>query len=92
MIKCYSCGGGFLKEKLNERELKDCRVRIFNIMYQVFKVIIPTNNFEYNRSDIGAVRDDSYWRNNFLQSDIEDYKHTDRWKTLVESKSTLLNG
>ena len=72
MIKRYQGGTGFLKEQLNKRELEDCRVRIFNIIYQVFKVIIPTNNFEHNWSDVGSVRDDRYWRNNFLQSNIED--------------------
>ena len=54
----------------------------------MFKVIIPTNNFEYNWSDVGAVRDDRYWRNNFLKRKIEGYKHADRWKTLIEFKST----
>ena len=67
MIKRSTGCNGYLLKQLNEQELDDCRVRIFNTIYKVFKVICPTNNFIYNWKEGGATKGEIYWRTNFIE-------------------------
>ena len=73
MIKRSTGCNGYLSQQLNEQELDDCRVRIFNTIYKVFKVICPTYNFIYNWKEEGATKGDIYWRSNFIKSANKGY-------------------
>ena len=62
---------GFLEEKYTEEDLRKCRIRVFNLITDVFRVIFPINKLRYDFKRIsGTERDDfpQTWRNNYLLS------------------------
>ena len=69
---------GHLHRHYTSDELMECRLRIFYLINDIFKVIIPNNKFFYDWEKHGVTNNYRKWTKIFLDSLLPGYNHDKR--------------